>query len=116
MLSLLITEKTNQVALSGKAYTVRHSPNESISGQLPERIIHSECKPLALSVPQPGTGYSIASVEIEDTPSFAYRGLDAPCFPSFLLKEFIKKQIDALAYYKINRLHLHLTDAAGWRH
>lgn len=33
----------------------------------------------------------------------------------FSTKEFIKKQIDALAYYKINRLHLHLTDAAGWR-
>ena len=27
----------------------------------------------------------------------------------------MKKQIDALAFYKINRLHLHLTDAAGWR-
>lgn len=23
--------------------------------------------------------------------------------------------MDALAYYKLNRLHLHLTDAAGWR-
>ena len=33
----------------------------------------------------------------------------------FLSKEFVKKQIDALAFYKINRLHLHLTDAAGWR-
>lgn len=28
---------------------------------------------------------------------------------------FVKKQIDAFAYYKLNRLHLHLTDAAGWR-
>lgn len=37
------------------------------------------------------------------------------CFPSFFNKEFIKKQMDALAYYKLNRLHLHLTDAAGWR-
>ncbi|MFR7464790.1 MAG: family 20 glycosylhydrolase [Phocaeicola vulgatus] len=27
----------------------------------------------------------------------------------------MKKQMDALAYYKLNRLHLHLTDAAGWR-
>lgn len=33
----------------------------------------------------------------------------------FFNKEFIKKQMDALAYYKLNRLHLHLTDAAGWR-
>lgn len=30
-------------------------------------------------------------------------------------KEFVKKQIDAMARYKLNKLHLHLTDAAGWR-
>ena len=28
---------------------------------------------------------------------------------------FLKKQIDAMAALKLNRLHLHLTDAAGWR-
>lgn len=33
----------------------------------------------------------------------------------FRPKEFVKKQIDAMARYKLNRLHLHLTDAAGWR-
>ena len=59
--------------------------------------------------------HSIASVEIEDTPRFAYRGLMLDVSRHFSTKEFIKKQIDALAYYKINRLHLHLTDAAGWR-
>ena len=54
-------------------------------------------------------------IEIEDTPRFAYRGLMLDVSRHFSTKEFIKKQIDALAYYKINRLHLHLTDAAGWR-
>ena len=29
----------------------------------------------------------------------------------FFSNEFVKKQIDALAFYKLNRLHLHLTDA-----
>ena len=33
----------------------------------------------------------------------------------FFGKEFVKKQIDAIAHFKMNRLHLHLTDAAGWR-
>lgn len=33
----------------------------------------------------------------------------------FRSKEFVKKQIDLLSHYKFNRLHLHLTDAAGWR-
>jgi hexosaminidase len=33
----------------------------------------------------------------------------------FFDADFIKKQIEAMAYYKLNHLHLHLTDAAGWR-
>ena len=68
-----------------------------------------------MAQPSGAGSYSIASVEIEDTPRFAYRGLMLDVSRHFSTKEFIKKQIDALAYYKINRLHLHLTDAAGWR-
>ena len=33
----------------------------------------------------------------------------------FRTKEFLMRQIDMLAEMKMNRLHLHLTDAAGWR-
>ena len=29
--------------------------------------------------------------------------------------EFVKRQIDAMARFKLNRLHMHLTDGAGWR-
>lgn len=70
---------------------------------------------LQLMQPASTGSYSVPSVEIEDTPRFAYRGLMLDVSRHFSTKEFIKKQIDALAYYKINRLHLHLTDAAGWR-
>ena len=59
--------------------------------------------------------WSVPAVEIEDAPRFVHRGLMLDVSRHFSTKEFIKKQIDALAYYKINRLHLHLTDAAGWR-
>lgn len=52
---------------------------------------------------------------VTDEPRFAYRGFMMDVSRHFFGKEFIKKQIDALAYYKLNRLHLHLTDAAGWR-
>ena len=69
---------------------------------------------LQLSQPS-GTDYSITSVDVQDTPRFAYRGMMLDVSRHFLSKEFVKKQIDALAFYKINRLHLHLTDAAGWR-
>ena len=57
----------------------------------------------------------IPAVTITDEPRFAYRGVMLDVSRHFRSKEFVKKQIDALAAYKINRLHLHLTDAAGWR-
>lgn len=52
---------------------------------------------------------------VTDEPRFAYRGFMMDVSRHFFDKDFLKKQMDALAYYKINRLHLHLTDAAGWR-
>ncbi len=52
---------------------------------------------------------------ITDQPRFEYRGLMLDVSRHFFDKEYVKKQIDAIAHYKMNRLHLHLTDAAGWR-
>ena len=58
---------------------------------------------------------TVACGKITDEPAFAYRGLMLDVSRHFFDKEFIKKQIDAIAHFKMNRLHLHLTDAAGWR-
>ena len=52
---------------------------------------------------------------IIDYPRFAWRGIMLDISRHFRDKEFILKQIDALSEVKINVLHLHLTDAAGWR-
>ena len=60
-------------------------------------------------------GDSIRAVEITDSPRFGWRGVMLDISRHFRDKEFIKKQIDAMALLKLNRLHLHLTDAAGWR-
>lgn len=57
----------------------------------------------------------IPAIKINDEPRFKYRGMMLDVSRHFYDKEFVKKQIDLLSYYKINRLHLHLTDAAGWR-
>ena len=115
ILSLLITEKNHQLP-SPESYTLSVTPQQilirAISGA---GLFYGMQTLLQLAQPSGAGSYSIASVEIEDTPRFAYRGLMLDVSRHFSTKEFIKKQIDALAYYKINRLHLHLTDAAGWR-
>lgn len=60
-------------------------------------------------------GNRIPVCSITDEPEFEYRGMMLDVSRHFFGKEFIKKQIDAIAHFKMNRLHLHLTDAAGWR-
>ena len=52
---------------------------------------------------------------IIDYPRFAWRGAMLDISRHFRDKDFILKQIDALSEVKLNVLHLHLTDAAGWR-
>ena len=53
--------------------------------------------------------------EIYDYPRFEYRGILIDISRHFRSVEFLKRQIDMMARLKMNRLHLHLTDAAGWR-
>ncbi len=52
---------------------------------------------------------------IKDSPRFPYRGLHVDVSRHFRSIDFLKKQIDAMAFFKMNRMHIHLTDAAGWR-
>lgn len=59
--------------------------------------------------------FLLPEVTIEDAPRFAYRGMHLDVSRHFYTKEFVKKQLDALARYKLNRFHWHLTDGAGWR-
>lgn len=53
--------------------------------------------------------------KVTDMPRFGYRGLLFDVSRHFRSKEFLMKQIDAMALLKLNTMHLHLTDGAGWR-
>ena len=54
-------------------------------------------------------------VKINDHPRFPYRGLHLDASRHFFDKEEVKKLMNVMSYYKLNTLHLHLTDAGGWR-
>ena len=62
-----------------------------------------------------GKHKQIKCCEISDAPRFPYRGLHVDVSRHFRSLDFLKKQIDAMVLFKMNRMHLHLTDAAGWR-
>lgn len=69
----------------------------------------------ALSLEAEGYGVRIPAVRIEDRPALAYRGLLLDVGRFFMPIPAIKKYIDLMAYYKLNNLHLHLTEDQGWR-
>lgn len=58
---------------------------------------------------------NIPCARISDKPRFGYRGVMIDVSRHFFPVSFIKRMIDLIGLYKINNLHLHLTDAPGWR-
>ncbi len=59
--------------------------------------------------------WNIPACRIIDNPEYAWRGLMIDYSRTFWNKRITRKYIDALALYKMNKLHMHLTDDQGWR-
>lgn len=59
--------------------------------------------------------YSLPKVVIEDKPQYSWRGSMLDVARSFLPVEYLKAHIDRMALFKLNKLHLHLSDDQGWR-
>jgi hexosaminidase len=57
----------------------------------------------------------VHAAEIRDVPRFGWRGAHLDVCRHFFPKEFVKKYLDILAFYKLNTFHWHLTDDQGWR-
>lgn len=54
-------------------------------------------------------------VSVKDEPRFLYRGQHLDVCRHFADVDYIKKQLDVLAMFKINTFHWHLTEDQGWR-
>lgn len=68
-------------------------------------------------LPAQATAGAIAllALRIDDTPRFAYRGMHLDVGRHLYPVDFIKKLLDRVAHYKLNRFHWHLTEDQGWR-
>ena len=62
-----------------------------------------------------GNEVYLRKVHVEDVPKFGWRGTMLDVARSFFGVDYLKEHIDRMALYKLNRLHLHLTDDQGWR-
>src|SRR5687767_11380389 len=57
----------------------------------------------------------LPAVLIRDVPRFEWRGAMLDVARHFFGVEDVKRYIDLISHFKINRLHLHLSDDQGWR-
>jgi hexosaminidase len=116
---LIITGGAN---LGDEGYELRVSPGEvTLSAGKPEGLFRGvqtlrQLLPPAIEKPatQPGP-WEIPAVAIRDKPRFAWRGAMLDVSRHFFKVADVKRYIDEIAYYKLNRLHLHLSDDQGWR-
>jgi hexosaminidase len=65
--------------------------------------------------PARNSAVTVPAMRITDRPRFAWRGAMLDVARHFFGVGDVKRYIDLLALYKLNRLHLHLSDDQGWR-
>lgn len=67
------------------------------------------------SVLRGASAWTVPPGQITDRPRFAWRGGMLDVARHFFTVDEVKQYIDLLALYKLNTLHLHLSDDQGWR-
>lgn len=60
-------------------------------------------------------GFRLPCFTVSDRPLYAWRGVMLDVSRHFFTVAELKRMIDAMSLFKLNRLHLHLTDGPGWR-
>lgn len=94
-----------------EAYRISIGPGQTIIEALGEEgVFRAKATIRQLKAQGP-----LPECSILDYPRFRHRGLMIDESRSFKGLDFLKKQIDAMALLKLNVLHLHLDDSAGWR-
>jgi hexosaminidase len=64
---------------------------------------------------EPQVSIPLEASRIKDEPAFAYRGVMLDIARNYNDAEAIKKLIRIMGFYKLNKLHIHITDDEAWR-
>lgn len=100
-----------QVEREGYRLTIR----EGIRVEYSDRAGRLNAQRTLRQIVRRSPGRRIPCCTVEDAPRFCHRGFMLDCVRHFFPVEAIKKIIDAMAMFKINVFHWHLTDDQGWR-
>jgi hexosaminidase len=105
-------------AASSEGYELVVDPSEGIRirGRSPAGVFYgAQSLRSLLPAPVAGTPLVLPALRIVDAPRFGYRGFMLDVARNFQPKASVLRAVDLMARYKLNTLHLHLTDDEGWR-
>lgn len=111
-----ITDALPDSLTSPEAYVIEVTRKGiSVAAKSDEGLFYGFQTLLQMAQPQTDGSFAVPCALVEDAPRFNYRGLHLDVSRHYVSNEFIKKQLDAMARYKLNNFHWHITDGAGWR-
>jgi len=119
---IILTTSGADLSLGAEGYALTITPESvTLSAPHPAGLFHGvqtirQLLPdkIESATAQPGPWF-LPTVEMRDSPRFIWRGMMLDIARHFFGVADVEKIIDLMAYYKMDRLHLHLTDDQGWR-
>lgn len=105
----------SDVALGDEGYRLTIGNSVQLQAQTDIGLFYGVQTLRQLLPTQAGQPLELPHLNIVDVPRYGWRGLSLDVARSFLPVSYLEQQIDRMALFKFNRLHLHLTDDQGWR-
>jgi hexosaminidase len=101
---------------SAEAYTLNIAADKiTIVGSDNAGAFYGIQSVLSLLPAQAASSHSLPQLTVTDAPRYAWRGMHYDMGRNFHGKEVTLRMIEQMARYKLNKLHLHLTEDEGWR-
>jgi N-acetyl-beta-hexosaminidase len=104
-----IHHESYTLGISSKQVLIKASSNQGIFYGL------QSLKQLILTAKKEKGEILLPVLDIYDYPRFAWRGMHLDVSRHFITPDSVKRFLDFLATYKLNRFHWHLSDHEGWR-
>jgi hexosaminidase len=120
--SIVLTTNSADATLGDEGYQLAVTPDQ-VTLRAPKpaglfwgsQTIRQLLPPRIESASIQSASWTLPTGTIRDYPRFAWRGAMLDVARHFFGVTDVEHYIDLLAYYKLNRFHLHLTDDQGWR-
>jgi hexosaminidase len=113
--NFVLFELTKDSSIADEGYVLEVLPTKVVVKATSYAGLFYGFQTLRQAIPVNADAYDVPCLVVKDHPRFEWRGMMLDVSRHFQTKEFVMKQIDIFASYKLNKFHWHLTDDQGWR-